>query len=229
MGWLIENNYPLSELKKPAFRALIKLANPLVERALWASHNSVSAYVLRLYDYLQPIVVRELSRAISKVHVSFDGWTTKGGKRGFLGIVAHYVAADGTLQDLPIALPQLTGAHSGERMAEVVVTTLQAFEIAAHRVGYFVLDNATNNDATVAAIARKPEFKFNAVHRHLRCGPHTLNLIGQVLLWGKKAEAFNNDHCSSDIAEETELMRDWRRNGPLGVLLRVVNYIKTPQ
>jgi hypothetical protein len=50
-----------------------------------------------------------------------------------------------------------------------------------------------------------------------------------VLLWGKKAEAFNNDYCSSDIAEETELMRDWRHNGPLGVLLGVVNYIKTPQ
>lgn len=47
-----------------------------------------------------------------------------------MGIVAHYVAADGTLQDLPIALPQLTGAHSSERIAEVVVTTLQAFEIA---------------------------------------------------------------------------------------------------
>jgi hypothetical protein len=108
----------------------------------------------------------------------------------------------------------------------VVITTLQTFEV---RVGYFVLDNATNNDAIVAAIARKPEFKFNAVHRRLRCGPHTLNLIGQVLLWGKKAEAFNDDHCSSDIAEETELMRDWRRNGPLGVLLGVINYIKTLQ
>lgn len=103
VGWLVENNHPLSKLEKPAFRALIKLANPLAERAVWASHNSVSAYVLRLYDYLQPIVAFELSRAISKVHVSFDGWTTQGGKRGFLGIVAHYVAADGTLQDLPIA------------------------------------------------------------------------------------------------------------------------------
>lgn len=58
-----------SELEKPAFRALIKLANPLAERALWASHNSVSAYILRLYDYLQPIIIRELSRAISKIHV----------------------------------------------------------------------------------------------------------------------------------------------------------------
>ena len=74
---------------------------------------SVSRYVLRLYDYLKPRVVKELSQALSNIHVSFDGWTTKGGKRGYLGIVVYYVDACGNLQDLPIALPQLTGAHSG--------------------------------------------------------------------------------------------------------------------
>jgi hypothetical protein len=36
----------------------------------------------------------------------------------------------GNLKDLPIALPQLTGAQSGERIAEVVFKTLQEFGIA---------------------------------------------------------------------------------------------------
>jgi hypothetical protein len=54
---------------------------------------SVSRYVVRLYDYLKPLVIKELSQALSKIHLSFDGWTTKGGKRGFLGIVAHYVSS----------------------------------------------------------------------------------------------------------------------------------------
>jgi hypothetical protein len=200
--WLIENNHPLSEFEKPAFRRLIRLANPLAEDALWASHQSVSRYVMRLYDYLKPLVVLELSHAISKVHLSFDGWTTKGGKKGFLGIVAHYVRADGRLCDLPIALPQLTGAHSGEKIAEVVLTILQNFGISTRNIGYFVLDNASNNDTAIEAIARSPEWSFNAVHRRLCCGPHTLNLIGQVLLWGKKAEPFNNDHATSDIVEK---------------------------
>ena len=227
--WLIENNHPLSEFEKPAFRRLIRLANPLAEDALWSSHHSVSRYVMRLYDYLKPLVVIELSHAISKVHLSFDGWTTKGGKKGFLGIVAHYVRADGRLCDLPIALPQLTGAHSGDKIAEVVLTILQNFGISTRNIGYFVLDNASNNDTAIEAIVRSPEWSFNAVHRRLRCGPHTLNLIGQVLLWGKKAEAFNNDHATSDIVEETQLMKDWRRDGPLGVLLGVITFIKTPQ
>ena len=81
------------------------LANVQAEAALWTSHNSVSRYVMRLYDHLRPQVVTELSRAQSKIHISFDGWTTKGGKRGFLGIVAHYVDKQGDIVDLPIALP----------------------------------------------------------------------------------------------------------------------------
>jgi hypothetical protein len=91
VSWLVKNNHPLSEFESPAFRQLIAMANPEAESALWASHHSVSRYVVRLYDYLKPRVIKELSQALSKIHLSFDGWTTKGGKRGFLGIVAHYV------------------------------------------------------------------------------------------------------------------------------------------
>ena len=60
---------------------------------------------MRLYRHLEPLVVVDLSQAVSKIHISFDGWTTKGGKRGFFGIVAYYADAFGNLRDLPIALP----------------------------------------------------------------------------------------------------------------------------
>jgi hypothetical protein len=122
-------------------------------------------------------------------------------------------------------LPQLTGAHSGEKIAEVVLSILQEFGISSRTIGYFVLDNASNNDTTIHAIAQK--LGFNATHRRLRCGPHTLNLIGQKLLWGKNAEAYNND--SAELANEAEFMREWRRDGPLGTLLSVITFIKTPQ
>jgi hypothetical protein len=43
-----------------------------------------------------------------------------------------------------------------------------------------MLNNATNNDAAVLRIAE--QMGLNATHRRLRCGAHTLNLIGQALL-----------------------------------------------
>jgi hypothetical protein len=92
------------------------------------------------------------------IHISFNGWTTKGGKRGFLRVVAHFADAHGKLRDLLIALPQLTGAHTGKNMAEFIASILRAFDILASKVGYFVLDNATNNDSAVEALARKYGF-----------------------------------------------------------------------
>jgi hypothetical protein len=111
---------------------------------------------------------------------------TKGGKHGFLGVVAHYVDSKAELRDVLIALPQLTGAHSGEMMVEVVIATLQNFGINTQSIGYFVLDNASNNDCTVKVLAHK--YGFNATHRRLRCGSHTPNLVGQTLLWGKDGD-----------------------------------------
>jgi hypothetical protein len=73
-----------------------------------------------MFSALQPRVIAAIAGACSKIYISFDGWTIKGGKRGFLGIVAHFATVDGTLLDIPIDLPQLTGAHTGERLAEVV-------------------------------------------------------------------------------------------------------------
>jgi hypothetical protein len=89
---------------------MLEAANPEAASALWTSHNSVSRYVMRLYNYLQPCVAVELFKALSQIHISFDGWTMLGGKQGFLGVVAHFVSSSGELTDLPIALPQLTGA-----------------------------------------------------------------------------------------------------------------------
>jgi len=81
------------------------------------SKTSVATFVMTLYKHLQPQVINMLSSAISKIHVSFDGWTTKGGKRGFFGVIAYLTDVDGVSHDLPIDLPQLAGAHIGEATA----------------------------------------------------------------------------------------------------------------
>jgi hypothetical protein len=125
---------------------------------------------------------------------------------------------------LPIALPQLTGAHSGKSIAEVVIKTLQDFKITSQSISYFVLNNATNNDSTVAIVAQ--EYGFNATYRRLRCGPHTLNLIGQTLLWGKVSAA-SFDNGVEELTDKHNFIEEWRRVGPLSVLLSIINYIKT--
>ncbi|KAG9375705.1 hypothetical protein A1F94_013761 [Pyrenophora tritici-repentis] len=150
--WLVNRNHPLSELTTPDFREMMRFANPEAEAALWVSNTSVSTFVMRLFRSIRPQVIDTLSGSVSKIHVSFDGWTTKGGKRGFFGVVAHFADAAGIIRDLPIDLPELAGAHT---------------------------------DA-----------------------------------YGNTQEQYNT---------EEQYMREWRKDGPIGVLADVINYIKTPQ
>jgi hypothetical protein len=222
---LVDNNLPMELLSKPSFREMISFANPEAEAALWVSPRSVATYAMWLFQSLQPQVVDALSQSAGKIHISFDGWTTKGGKRGFLGIVAHFADASGVIHDLPIALPQLAGAHTGDAISTVIVKTLKEYGITRDKLGYFVLDNAANNDTAVAAIAHV--YNFNPEHRRLRCAPHTLNLIGQAVMFGVDQDAFNN--VPEELETEELYLKQWRRDGPLGMLTDVINYIKTPQ
>jgi hypothetical protein len=90
---------------------------------------------MRLYEFLFPQVIAELETAASKIHTSFDGWTTKGGKRGFFGVVAHCATTKGVVKDLAINLPQLSGVHSGERIASCIENTLRKVGITASKLG----------------------------------------------------------------------------------------------
>jgi hypothetical protein len=223
--WLVKNHRPLREFETEPFREMIRFANPEAEAALWKSHNSVSAFVMKLYSWLQPQVKRALSEASSKIHISFDGWTTKGGKRGFFAIVAHYSDAQGKITDLPIALPQLVGAHTGEAIADAVAQILRYFDISSNKLGYFVLDNAYNNNTAVNQLGLM--YGFKAADRRLRCACHILNLVGQTIMFSRDSDAYDN--APEHIKEEEFYMKEWRKDGPLGVFLDIINYINTPK
>ncbi|KAI1671877.1 hypothetical protein L13192_02736 [Pyrenophora tritici-repentis] len=224
--WLLDNNLPMEIINRASTRELFREVSTEAEGALWRSPRSVATYAMRLFHAIRPQIVDALSSAASKIHISFDGWTTKGEARGFFGIVAHFATASGEIHDLPIALPQLNGAHTGEAIATAIVATLRAYGITSDTLGYFVLDNASNNDTTIAAVAR--EFgDFNPTQRRLRCGPHTINLIGQALLFGNNKDAYDN--AAEHIDDEEAFIAAWRKHGALGTLLSVTTYIKTLQ
>ncbi|XP_044717053.1 reverse transcriptase (RNA-dependent DNA polymerase) domain-containing protein [Hirsutella rhossiliensis] len=62
-------------------------------------------------------------------------------------------------------------------LADEVADTICAFGLE-DRIGYYTLDNATNNDTAVEALAA--EFDFDREERRIRCAPHFLNLADFV-------------------------------------------------
>jgi len=89
------------------------------------------------------------------------------------------------------------------------------------RIGYFVTDNASNNDTALESIAEA--LGFNAQHRRLRCVGHILNLVAQSILFGNNPADLQVDieRATQDIEELTL----WRHHGPIGKLHNIVKYI----
>ncbi|KAG9185089.1 hypothetical protein G6011_03036 [Alternaria panax] len=222
-SWIYKYGYRVASLKNPKRTFFVSAA------AIWKNHQSVTHFVMTHYDLLLSTVRRHLSSARSLIHFTFDGWTAKGGKKAFLGVHIHYLDDDGNKHEYPIALPQLAGTHTGERLGEVVNDVIRKFGIESSQVGYFVLDNIGSNNVAVDILAK--HHYFNGTHRRLRCGPHTLNLIGQTVIFGIDRKALEVD--TGESAEEAKLearyLQEWRKDGPLGMLRDVIAYISTPQ
>ncbi|KAF7578003.1 hypothetical protein PtrM4_022430 [Pyrenophora tritici-repentis] len=132
----------------------------------------------------------------------------------------------GEIHDLPIALPQLNGAYTSKAIAIAVVATLRAYRITLDTLGYFVLNNASNNDTTIAAVAR--EFRdFNPTQRRLRCGPYTINLIRQALLFGNNKDAYDN--AAEHIDDEEAFIAAWQASNndlPAAACVKILRLIK---
>jgi hypothetical protein len=178
---------------------------------------------MRLFQWLKPQMVLTLSTAVSNVNISFDFWTTRGGKRSFFGIATHFATTAGVIHDLPITLPQLASAYTGEAIAAVFFKTLKQVGITPNQLGYFVHDNASNDDTAVGVIARDYG-AFDPAQRRIRYGPHTISLTGRPLLSGDDEDSYDN--VTAELKIEKLYMREWRQHRQLGTLIAVMNSSK---
>lgn len=97
------------------------------------------------------------------------------------------------------------------------------FGIDSSRLGYFVLDNARNNDIVMAALA--DEFSFDVEHRRLRCLGYILNLVVKQLIFGINANAMETEDDSDvDFNFVSDELKKWRKKGPIG---RLHNFVGT--
>jgi hypothetical protein len=142
-------------------------------------------------------------------------------------VVAHYTGRDYKVKTRLLALRRLHGHHGGENQAELLIHILRDFGIA-DRLGYFVTDNAHNNDTAIDIVLRTLLPTLNATQRQqrrLRCWGHILNLAAKAFLFGKNAEDFDEEVLvHHTIAQEQAELQRWRRCGPIGKLHNCVVY-----
>lgn len=141
--------------------------------------------------------------------------------RAFCAVTAHFCDAKGEFRTLLLSLPHQAGHHTGFNIASTISAIVQTFGLE-QKLGWFVCDDASNNDTCIEALGS--EFEFDRFERRIRCIGHIINLVARSLLFGKEPEALQEKLTQSD---DNEL---WRKRGPLGKIHDIVIWIRaSPQ
>jgi hypothetical protein len=126
------------------FRALLYYINGDIDTWLPASHSTIQEWVLRQFEAQKSKVKGLLQRSKTKIHISCDLWSSPNAL-AILGVVAHYITGDGELQHSVLALKEIDGDHTGENLAPVILEVIADYGFKTN-LGFFVMDNASNND-----------------------------------------------------------------------------------
>ena len=149
--------------------------------------------------------------ASRKIYISFNRQKTKSSKRGSLGIITYFTIVDRNVINIPINLLQLIDVYTSEQLAKAITLTLTTYSITLLKLGYFVLNNASNNNTAIAALAYT--FDFIPFYQRLRCGPYTLNLPSQIIIFSKDKGAYN--YASGNLGNKEEFCKSSVRIGRL--------------
>jgi len=222
--WVLRNRISFHVIETAPFRDLIESLRQEALEVLPKSSNTLRRSCLMRFRAARNSIKIGFTLAKSKIHISCDLWSSPNG-HAFLGIVGSWWDYDDTLKSALIALPKLMGVHSGQNIAILIVDILIQYGIE-EKLGYFMLDNATNNDLAVKAVNEELAergFARDIEHEEarLRCTGHILNLVVKALLFGKDSDALEMDYV--DLAS-------WRKVGALGKLHNIVRFIRgSPQ
>ena len=205
-------------------------SHTVIRKALPHSGTTIRNWILDHFLQTKLIVKKNLE-GTKIVHFTFDLWTSPN-HRAFLGVVGHWVDECGSLHGVLLGLRRFIGSHSGANQASHFWEVVKDFAIT-HHIGYFTLDNASNNDTALEEISLRLSYlniSFNPVKHRLRCFGHVINLVVKAFLWGNDAEAFEYELAGYEVDQQMEEVRQWRKRGPMGKLHNICVWIcRTPQ
>lgn len=218
---------PFAHIEHPAFRDFVRYICPAADEFLPRSGDTVKSDLQWGYDNKKELVKRVMQNALSSIHFIPDNWTSPN-CLGVIGFTVQFVTEDHGLQSLVVRIKELEGQHNGENMAEAIMEFIRENGIAS-KVGYLMMDNASNMNTMIDKISDGLEDEFGVFYdplpHRLRCFGHIINLAVMEFLVGKRPRTTDFYRGPSD-----EGVEKWRKRGAIGKLHNIVVYITwTPQ
>ncbi|KAG6979276.1 putative AC9 transposase [Fusarium oxysporum f. sp. conglutinans] len=182
LRWMAYVNISFRQVELPQFHKLLQEAYAEIGTAgcLPTAHTLVS-WIKRDFHHYKAVVVEQLQEVKGHIHFTFDLWTA-GNLLSLNEVFAHFLDPIGKKKKILLSILSINGSHTGEAIADGVGEIIKEFGLE-ERVGYFVLDNAGNNNTGVETLGRM--FGFNPSKRRLRCTAHIVNLVATQIMYCK--------------------------------------------
>ncbi|KAG7425345.1 hypothetical protein Forpi1262_v013231 [Fusarium oxysporum f. sp. raphani] len=204
LRWMAYVNISFRQVELPQFHKLLQEAYAEIGTAgcLPTAHTLVS-WIKRDFHHYKAVVVEQLQEVKGHIHFTFDLWTA-GNLLSLNEVFAHFLDPIGKKKKILLSILSINGSHTGEAIADGVGEIIKEFGLE-ERVGYFVLDNAGNNNTGVETLGRM--FGFNPSKHHVL----------------QRSKAFETEgDAPRALQDDLEL---WRRKGALGKLRNIIMWI----
>jgi hypothetical protein len=233
--WIVNCHIPFIAVEDKDFQEMLKSLNVSVDNYLVKTGNSIRNWVEDDFIDAKRLIREEvLARAISKIHISCDLWTSPNGY-AMCGITAHFIGHQGYVQTVLLALRRMTGAHGGDQIAEIIIGVVTEYDFA-ERLGVYIGDNAESNDSAWRTTLNVLHPERDPKASRSRCLGHIINLAAKAFIFGDNVNAFEAivDIVTDSTPWDSQTMRtaqnEWRKRGALGKIHNIIVFIRiSPQ
>ncbi|KAG6989603.1 putative AC9 transposase [Fusarium oxysporum f. sp. conglutinans] len=212
VNWIVNTNRSFTTAKDADLRAIFEYLNPSVSNTeAHISDVTVRAIAEREFNANKSAVRETLRKSPGQIHIQFDGWRS-GNRHALYGVTCIFRDLDNRPRKCVLGLPELLGRHTGENIAEQILDIVREFEIG-DKLGYFTLDNASNNKTTMEELGH--ELGFDWKKRWVRCIGHVVNIVVKHMLFGQDPNAFEQQIYDGQLTAARE-HEQWSKRGPVG-------------
>ena len=141
----MKHHHSFNETKSKALHKIFEYLNPRSTKGLM-SKKIIRSDVVKYFVIAKAIVMEHLSLTRSRIHLSYDLWTSPNHK-AMIAIV-HWTSEDYKIKTTLLTIREIHGKYTRENIANVVYPVLKEYNVH-NRFRYYVGDNATNNDTSL--------------------------------------------------------------------------------
>jgi len=121
--------------------------HPEAAQLVPSSLNTIKCWIIGYYRGQKSILRDLLPKLLSRILFTLALWTSPN-PLASLALIVHFTTPSGTLTQALLALQEMQGSHSGKNICHTFISIMEDYNIH-HRIGYFMMDNATNSDTFV--------------------------------------------------------------------------------